>query len=291
MRTKIALLTLLTGLLSFSINAQTLEEHLKKGVAYMNQTKNEEALSEFKQAIALDEDKTATPLLYSYAGICAKAIGQDNEAKGYFQTSIDRGVDDSEVFNLLGDICRDQDDMEGQIKTYSKAMEVLPSMSKDYGEKLAYVYYKAKKYPELEKLTTELLKDDPDNQKLMRLQAVSLQKNKKINEAKAVYEKILEKDPDDLSANVFMGNYYYQVGKSKLDREEAAYKKNANPDRVQWSNYQKKCKVILDDYYVKAVGYLEKAYAQKEDPNLKKLLYAAYFKLGDRANTERFRDQ
>ncbi|MFB6318472.1 tetratricopeptide repeat protein [Saccharicrinis sp. FJH54] len=291
MRTRIALLTLLTGLLSFSINAQTLDEHLKKGVAYMNQTQNEEALAEFKQAIAMDEDNAATPLLYSYAGICAKAVGKDNEAKGYFQTSIERGVDDSEVFNLLGDICRDQDDVDCQIKTYTKAMEVLPSMSQDYGEKLAYVYYNAKKYPELEKLTSELLKNAPDNQKLMRLNAVSLQKNKKINEAKAVYEQILEKDPDDLSANVFMGNYYYQVGKSKLDREEASYKKIDNPDRVQWSNYQKKCKVILDDYYKKAVGYLEKAYAQKEDPNLKKLLYAAYFKMGDRTNTERFRDQ
>jgi len=290
MRTKIVLLTLVTGLLSFSISAQTLQEHLRKGVAYMNQTQNEEALAEFKKAIALDETKTDNPLLYSYAGICAKAIGQDNEAKGYFQSAISRGVDDSEVFNMLGDICRDQDDVDGQIKTYTKAIEVLPSMSQDYGSKLAYVYYNAKKYPELEKLTTELLKETPNDEKLMRLQAASLQKNKKINEAKAVYEKILTVDPEDLSANVFMGNYYYQVGKSKLDKEEATYKKIANPDRVQWSNYQKKCKIILDDYYVKAVGYLEKAYAQKEDPNLKKLLYAAYFKMGDRVNTERFRE-
>lgn len=291
MRAKIALLTLLSCLISFGINAQTLEEHLKKGVAYMNQIQNEEALAEFKKAIALDESTNENALLYSYAGISAKALGQDNEAKDYFQTAIDRGLADSEVFDMLGDICRNQEDVDCQIKTYTKAMEVLPSKAQNYGEKLAYVYYNAKKYPELEKLSTELLKEDPDNQKLMRFNAVSLQKNKKINEAKAVYEKILEKDPDDLSSNVFMGNYYYQVGKSKLDREEKSYKSIANPDRVQWSNYQKKCKIILDDYYVKAVGYLEKAYAQKEDPNLKKLLYAAYFKLGDRTNTERFRDK
>lgn len=290
MRTRITLLTLLLGLCIQIVSAQTLDEHLKKGVAHMNNTDNEAALAEFKKAIALDETSNEHALLYSYAGLCARAIGNPGEAKGYFKTAVDRGVDDPEIFNMLGDICKDDGDVDCQVKTYSKAMEVLPSMSSDYGQKLAYVYYRAKKYPELEKLTSDLLQEDADNETLTRLYAVSLQKNKKINEARTVYEKILKKDPENLSANVFMGNYYYQVGKSKLDKEEKVYKAKSNPSRVDYSNYKKKCQIILDDYYKKSIPYLEKAYAQKENSNLKKMLYAVYFKLGDAVNSERFRE-
>lgn len=290
MKTRTALLTLFLSLFTLLAGAQTLDEHLKKGVAYMNKTENAEALTEFKKAIALDESASEHGLLYSYAGICARAIGNSNEAKGYFKTAIERGVDDPEIFNMLGDICKDQDDVDCQVNAYRKAMEVLPSMQMEYGQKLAYVYYRAKRYTELEKLTSELLKEDPENDAMERLYAVSLQKNKKLNEAKAVYEKILQKDPDNLSANVFMGNYYYQVGKSKLGKEEETYKKIANPSRVDYSNYMKKTKAILDNYYKKAAVYLEKAYAQKENAGLKKMLYAVYFKLGDKQNSERFRE-
>lgn len=86
-----------------------------------------------------------------------------------------------------------------------------------------------------------------------------------------------------------MGNYYYQVGKSKLDKEEQKYEAIANPDRVMWSNFQKKSKLIKDEYYTKAVVYLEKAYNQQENLSIKKMLYAAYFKLGDKEKSELYK--
>lgn len=281
----ITILTLTTG----SICAQTLEDFQKKGETLMSQGKNEEALEFFKKAIAVDVTNNENASLYAYAGLTTKYLNNDAEAKAYFQIAIERGFLEPSIYSMLGEICKTQNDIDCQENTYRKAMEIFPAEQQEFGKKLAYVYYNTKAYEKLELLASELLREEPEDEKLLQFYASSLQKNKKINEAKAVYEKLLLKNPNNLAANVFMGNYYYQVGKSKIEKEEQKYKATPNQDRVMWSNLQKRTKLITDQYYSKAVFYLENAYKHDENINIKKMLYAAYFKLGDKKNSELYK--
>jgi tetratricopeptide (TPR) repeat protein len=271
------------------LNGQSLEEFQKEGEKLMNEGQNEQALESFKKAIALDQTTEGNAILYSYAGLCAKYTNNDNEAKEYFQTAVKRGFQEPVIFTMLGDICRNQDDIDCQVETYRKAIELFPKDQLEFGRKLASVYYSSKNYEMLEPLSVELLKLEPNDEKLLQYHGVALQRQKNIEGAKVVFEKLLEVNADNLTANTFLGNYYFQIGRSQLEKEEKKYEAIQNPDRVQWSNFQKKTKLIKDEYYSKAVIYLEKAYQEREDENLKKMLYAAFFKLGDKEKAEKYK--
>jgi tetratricopeptide (TPR) repeat protein len=271
------------------LNGQSLEEFQKEGEKLMNEGQNEQALESFKKAIALDQTTDGNSILYSYAGLCAKYTNNDSQAKEYFQTAIKRGFQEPVIFTMLGDICRNQNDVNCQVETYRKAIELFPKDQLEFGRKLAAVYNSSKNYEMLEPLAVELLKVEPNDERLLQYHGVALQRQKKIDDAKVVFEKLLEINANNLTANTFLGNYYYQIGRSQLEREVKKYEAIQNPDRVQWSNYQKKSKLIVDEYYTKAVIHLEKANQEREDENLKKMLNAAYLKLGEKEKAEKYK--
>lgn len=282
-------ITLLLFFVGALLNAQSIEELQKEGETLMNDGKNTEALAKFKQAIELDQSTTENSIVYAYAGLCAENSDNKSEAKGYFRSAIERGFEEDVIYLKLGELYKDEKDYKGQEFVYKKGMITFPQKEFDFGKKLAYTYYNSRQYAKLEPLTKQLLSLEPEDTKMMQFYATSLQGQKKMQEAKAAFEKLYEKEPENLSANIFLGNYAYQVGKSKIDKETKRYEAIKSPDRVQWSNYQKKMKILIDEGYGKALPYLEKANELKKgDKNIGKMLYAIHMKMGRKDKAAEF---
>lgn len=276
----------LTGAL---LQAQTIEEFQKQGESLMNEGKNEEALAKFKEAIALDKTTDGNSLLYAYAGLCAENASDAETAQGFFRSAIERGFGEDIIYTKLGEIYKKEKNFEGQEFVFKKGMIVFPDKEYYFGKKLAYTYYNSKQYAKLESLTTQLLLLRPDDTKMMQFKATSFQGQKKMKEAKAAFEKLIEINPENLSANIFLGNYAYQVGKMQIDKETKKYEAIPKPTRAQYSQFQKKIKITIGNAYGKAIPYLEKANELKpDDKNIRKMLYAIYMKKQEKDKAAQF---
>ena len=271
------------------LHAQDMSTHQTKGEVLMNNGDMAGALTEFNEAIKFDTTQTGNGLLYSYAGICAQQTGDNDLAKNLFQNAINRGFADEKVFEFLSVICINDKDYQCQEESYLKAIELFPDLELKYKSKLCNTYYYSKDYEKLLPLAEEVLSKEPSDTKLRQFYAIALQRMKKNTEALAAFEKLLEYEPDNLNANIFLGNYYYQVGKGQIDKATKEYEKIQNPSRMEWTANNKKTDAIVEKYYTKAIPYLEKAYSQNPDENLKKMLFAIYSKKNDKVNAEKYK--
>lgn len=271
------------------LQAQTIEELQKEGENLMNDGKNAEALAKFKEAIALDKTTEGNSIIYAYAGLCAENISDNAGAKGFFRSAIERGFEEDIIYIKLGEIYKDEKDYKGQEFVFDKGMITFPNKEYEFGKKLAYTYYNSRQYAKLEGLTKKLLTLEPDDTKMMQFNATALQGQKKMKEAYTMYKKLHGLEPDNLSANIFLGNYEYQMGKMQIDKVTKEYESIPTPTRVQYSDFQKKIQIAIDNGYGKALPYLEKANELKpDDKNIHKMLYAIYFKMKDKEKAAQF---
>lgn len=276
-------------LISISAFAQDMDTHQKKGEDIMNNGDYAAAYEEFKTAITFDTATVGNGILYSYAGICAMQLNLNDEAKPLFETAIARGFADERLYEWLGIICGREKDYACQEEIYLKAIENFPDLQHTYKTRLCNTYYYSKQYEKVVPLAEEILAVDPDDLKVRKFYAGSLSRLKKTTEAFEAYKKVLEYEPEDENANMFVGNYYYLVGKSKLDRETKKYEAIATPSRVQYHEFTKKNQAIIADYYTKALPYLETAYKVGQNQNVKKILFAIYTKKGDKESAEKYK--
>ena len=246
------------------------------------------ATAKFKEAIALDTSTEGNSTLYTYAGMAAKESGDIAFAKEVLKKAITRG-NDSYTYTMLEDICKADKDYKCQVVVYKSAMESFPEQKGSYAKKLAYTYYNGKMYDALIPACREVIALNGEDKKMTQFMAVGFQKTNQTDSAKVYFEKLLKTDENNVNANIFMGQYYLQMGKAKADSAKKRYEKIAKPDRLQWSAYQKESEAITAKYYPKAALYLEKAYAAKKIGSIKTMLFGIYTKLGDTTQAQKFK--
>lgn len=97
-------------------------------------------------------------------------------------------------------------------------------------------------------------------------------------DAVSIYEKILERDPQNYESLAFLGDYYYLLGKQMMEESEAEYKAIIQPNRMQSAHYQDEWKRIYYQYFEKADVYFLKALHIQNNDHLNKLVrsIAAY---------------
>lgn len=286
---KNTLILLFAFTLAFYSQAQNLDEYQKKGENIMNNGDYAGALEEFKAAIALDTLTEGNGILYSYAGICAMQLDLNEEAITNFKVAINRGFADERLYEWLGIICVKEKDYACQEEVYLKAIAEFPDLKHDFQKKLCNTYYYSKQYEKLLPLAKEVISVDSSNIKVKQFNAAALYRLKKTDEALVAYEELVELDPKNKNANLFLGNYYYQYGKAKLDKATKKYEAIASPSRVDYHDYTKKNTVIIDEYYSKALPYLLTAYEIKPAENIKKMLFAIYTKKGEKETAEKYK--
>lgn len=94
----------------------------------------------------------------------------------------------------------------------------------------------------------------------------------KEKEALDTYEKILSLAPDNLPANIYIGNYYFfyaEKSKKKLDED---YSRLVSPTRMQLAAYHNGLATLLNSEYFRSKKYLEKVMALFPSTEVKKTL-------------------
>lgn len=72
------------------------------------------------------------------------------------------------------------------------------------------------------------------------------------------YEQVLMLDPNNLQANIFLGNYYYLQAENDKKKIEDDFKKIASPTKMQYARYRNGLSDVFANSYSKARGYLQR---------------------------------
>lgn len=289
MKKRMLLLGLIT--LSLCLNAQDFEQYTRTASELMSRGEFNDALNNYQKAISLIDDSTSQSVVYAYAAMCAKEVGNASLAKAYFLESIDRGIEEPQVFDALGEIARREKDYSTQVLAYQVGLERVPSEREKYLLKLCIVYRKQKNAEKLLLCANSVLEIDGQNLKALEYKGTALQYQKKMTDAEAIFKTIYSIDPENINANIFLGNYYYQVGKSELNAARKEYDKISNPSRVQWHEHNEASKVLMARYYEPATLHLGNVYAKRPSKNIGNMLFVMYSKMGENEKAEYYKTQ
>lgn len=262
-------------------NAQTFEEFEKLASDKMSNANFSEALDYYKQAIAIVPDEVSHPMTYAYAGMCAQELGDLTSAKTFFLESVNRGIEEPRVFDSLGEIARKEKDYDTQLIAYNAGLERSPADKEKYLVKLCTVYKKQKNADALYETALKALEVNPENLKAIEYKGTALQYQKKMTDAEATFTELYNLDKENVNANVFLGNYNYQVGKNKLASARKKYEAIPKPTRVQWHDNNENSKALMEKYYRPAIMHLEYVYTKNPNKSIKNMLFVMYTKLGE----------
>ncbi len=123
-------------------------------------------------------------------------------------------------------------------------------------QELAVFYKKDRSYDKAFLFYKELLQQSPNNVNYLLGYADTELCRGKEDDALRTYEKILKQDANNLTANIFVGNYYYLKAEQEKKQLEQDYKRIQAPTRMQSARYKDNLKTLLANDYQKAKGYL-----------------------------------
>lgn len=72
------------------------------------------------------------------------------------------------------------------------------------------------------------------------------------------YEQVLMLEPNNLQANIFLGNYYYLQAENDKKKIEEDFKKIVSPTKMQYARYRNGLSDVFVNNYSKARGYLQR---------------------------------
>lgn len=118
--------------------------------------------------------------------------------------------------------------------------------------------------------------EDPDNLMWVRFEAQGWQMGGESEKALSLYRHILQKDPSDLDALVFIGNYYYLRGKRLLAEMDKEYNEQPAGSRREYAVYSNQVQEVLDNEISHAIDMLERAYIIRQNTTIAHTLYEMY---------------
>lgn len=105
-------------------------------------------------------------------------------------------------------------------------------------------------------LYQDLLKSHPEHIDYMVACAELQVLMGKENDALQMYENILKLSPDNLAANIYLGNYYFLKAEMRRIQLEEEYNKSTLPTRARNEEYKKKMNLVYITDYSTAYKYL-----------------------------------
>lgn len=87
-----------------------------------------------------------------------------------------------------------------------------------------------------------------------------------------IYEKIATLDPENLNANIFLGNYAYLRAERERKRIEYEFKRIKKPTRMEYAQYRQKLKDLYLFSYTHAQSHLKTAYRKLKSEEIKNTL-------------------
>lgn len=122
---------------------------------------------------------------------------------------------------------------------------------------LALSYQNARNYDKAYLFYKELAQMQPNNvANLLACGNMEMLRGKE-KDALILYEKVIEIDRDNLSANIFVGNFYYLSAEQEKEKIETDFKKISAPTRMQYARYRDSLNRVVATGYSKAKQYLQ----------------------------------
>ena len=178
---------------------------------------------------------------------------QQGQATSYFRQAIGLDISRSEMYYWTN--------VDKSSVICSKlANELAVGFKKNRNYDKAYLFYK------------ELIQKNPGNVDYMEACAEMQVCRGQEKDALHIYEQILTADPDNLAANIFLGNYYYLKGEKEKQKLENDYKMITSPTKMQYARYRDGLYRLFSTEYEKARVSLQKVVQRFPSTEAKKTL-------------------
>lgn len=272
-----------------TVHAQDFDSKLNDAKFAMMEGNFELGLSECRSLIESGEgDSLQLSMAYGYAGISSEALGKKTEAIGYYYKAVQLQIPQLDVYDKLISLSRKESNDSVYESSLLEKSKAFPEYYKDITSDLAYHYFDTKQYEKLLEKTNELLSWHPDNLHYLFFKGIAFQNLDRTAEAKSIYNEILGMNPEHSGANMSLGMYLFEEGNRIFVLEKKEYEAIANPDRVDYHNYNKgieEGKIL----FRKGLPYLLKAYEDETYSGLKPILFRMYILLEEKEKAEKYR--
>jgi len=262
---------------------------IKKANLALNESKYVEALTNFEDAFKQQlPDSSVVAWNAGLAGICAQELQNNDRATEYFLMAIQYKTTDLDIYNRLLILAENTKNDEALEKVLIAGKRNFPELTSKNNNKLLYHYYNSQQYDRTIEIAEEILNKNPNQENVKYFKSVALYKTDKIDMAIDELNSILLVNPANENANSMLGIIYYQKATDKFDGFIENYNKLKNPDRVDYSNYNKNILTCKPDYE-KALPYLLKAYEKKKDNVVRVAIFNSYIRLEQKNKAENYR--
>ncbi|MGL4412291.1 MAG: tetratricopeptide repeat protein [Bacteroidales bacterium] len=119
-------------------------------------------------------------------------------------------------------------------------------------------YMKQSRYDDVSRVLKDLLDEYPLDNSLLKIMANFEHFRGNSNNAIDLAKRVISSSPDDLDANILLGNIYLLDGENKLELLNSKYSES-NQKRVSTLEYETQVDIILSKYMTPAEKYLYKA--------------------------------
>ena len=275
---KVVLVTGLVILCNIVMHAQNINDKIDICKKYLMNEKYTEALEECQVLFESDMDSVNSSLVYAFAGLANKELGNSDKAIEYLKKSIQYRVKRYDIYETFIGITNEKNDGENYEFGLLQEAIAFPDLAYLVNPKLVNYYIKSKQYEKLIEYSNKLLEANPNDVDYLYYSAYGYQHLKQTDKAEEYFIKVLNNDPDHKNANLSLGNLYFKKATKEYNLQKKKYEKLTNPTRLDYDHYRKSLEQSRS-IYEQALPYLLKIYNNKPTANLKSVLYNIYSRL------------
>ncbi len=197
--------------------------------------------------------------VYALAVLSYLQINNGEKAAQINSLATQRGVDINSVFRQMRQISISSG-MPGIFEKISVLMMQKNDLNSEMsGKYLLQFYLDNRNYDKANLLLGQLLQIDSTNIENLSTQALVFQSQGKDSLAVETYKKVIELEPLHFDANVFIGTYYFLIGKQGLEKIYNQHIDAGSITGVDDARYRALRKEIISSFITRSVIYLENA--------------------------------
>lgn len=237
---------------AIELNPRNIEAYYQLGSAYEELREYEKAVEMYKGYLSLNPESTWAGNLR--LGICAKEIGQYEEAIKAFQEALKEKPDDLNINYKLGETYQIAEQYDNAAKAYRKLAEISPDDATIYYGKIVRMYDGAGMFERAIEAAKKIIELEPDSELNVYNLGIMYSKLERFDEAIETFKKALVINPKYDLAYYNIGLSYLKLKKHKETVETFKKFVEITPDNA-------------DAWYYIGVGYAQmKNYEAALDP-------------------------
>jgi arylsulfatase A-like enzyme/Tfp pilus assembly protein PilF len=264
------------------------EAYFSLGNIYFRMRKFREAITYFQQALDRKPDDSFSVINIANSYL---ALHQSGEAEKFLLAYLKKGLEDSQLFFVLGGVLLNQKKYERAVSAYQECLLKNPESASAHSA-LAAVYYLVDDLDKAESHIQEALRLNPKLASIHFNLAQIQEKRNLLSEAEASYKKELELTPSHFKACFNLSRLYRRMGDEKREEEYLNKGLVLAPEFPLNYLYLARLRLNRNQDYPGAVELVRKAIDLRPDRSDLALAYFLladlYNRLGDATASDRY---